>query len=74
MSNLVLLMEVGAVTASLALWLFSLLAVADDLLRLVQAECSYRRVFCTIRTGIIAAPFVVAAGFGLTLVLQGSQI
>lgn len=73
MTNFTLLMDAGAVIVALALWLILLLAIADDLWRLAQARHSGPRVFCTTKAGMIAGPFVVAAGFALTLLLRSSH-
>ena len=58
--------QAAAVISALALWLMLLAAIADSLLRLIKGKRPGRLVFCTVKAGLIAAPFVIAAGLAIT--------
>lgn len=61
-----MLVQAAVLISALALWLMLLAAIADSALRFVKGKRPGRPVFCTLRAGLIAAPFVIVAGLTLT--------
>lgn len=57
------------VTATIAFWLFTMAALADSLVRLMKGTDT-KPVLCTVKAGLIAAPFIIVAGVSLTHLLR----